>query len=304
MQFRYARHSNQLDKLLEFYQEVLGLNLLAQFNDHEGYDAIFIGKPNLDWHLEFTASNEKALQKPDKENLLVFYVNSAVEIAAIQQNAEQLAFQTVISKNPYWNRNGIELLDPDGFSVIIALKEIHLESGDPLTSSCIASGLTTWNEVVKHIQHLPYGRNANRRDLELVLKEGFGTCSSKHAFLKAVADENNLPEVELILGMYQMNSDNTKGISAVLEKYQVDCIPEAHCYLRIHGRPIDLTSASSDFNLIHSDLLEEQIIDPREVAEFKVQFHQNYLKEWLLRTESTFTFQEMWEIREECIAHL
>ena len=44
------------------------------------------------------------------------------------------------------------------------------------------------------------------------MKENKGTCSSKHAFLKKVADWNNIKNVKLILGMYQMNELNTQKI--------------------------------------------------------------------------------------------
>ena len=58
MDFRFARHTNNLENLKLFYIHILGFELLGGFENHNDYNGIFIGKPNEDWHLEFTQSNE------------------------------------------------------------------------------------------------------------------------------------------------------------------------------------------------------------------------------------------------------
>jgi catechol 2,3-dioxygenase-like lactoylglutathione lyase family enzyme len=58
MKFRVARHTNDLDKIKTFYTTVLGFEVLGSFENHDSYDGLFLGKPNLDWHLEFTKSDE------------------------------------------------------------------------------------------------------------------------------------------------------------------------------------------------------------------------------------------------------
>ncbi|MEO8071760.1 MAG: hypothetical protein ABI686_00790 [Acidobacteriota bacterium] len=55
---------------------------------------------------------------------------------------------------------------------------------------------------------MPYGRNSNRADFNLVLKENRGMCATKHALLAALAAEHNQP-VFLTLGIYEMNEGNT-----------------------------------------------------------------------------------------------
>ncbi|MER2163157.1 MAG: hypothetical protein ABS921_03445 [Psychrobacter alimentarius] len=60
MKFRYAQHTNNLDSFISFYQNIIGLEKLGGFKDHNGYDGVFLGLPNQDWHLEFTYSNNKA----------------------------------------------------------------------------------------------------------------------------------------------------------------------------------------------------------------------------------------------------
>jgi hypothetical protein len=131
-----------------------------------------------------------------------------------------------------------------------------------------------------------------------------GTCSSKHAFLKHVADLNDIQHVELILCMYRMNAINTQKVGEVLTEFQIDYLPEAHCYLRIKGESVDVTSTHSNFSLIEKDVLEEQIIQPEQVAEFKVDYHQSFMKKWGEQYHPEMTFEELWAIREQCIARL
>jgi len=121
MKFRYARHTNNLQAITEFYTKVLGLEKLGGFQNHSHYNGVFLGLPNSNWHLEFTASNEQADHNPDDDDLIVFYLDSKEELNKIREKAEILQVSIVKPKNPYWQTNGIELRDPDGFGVILTL---------------------------------------------------------------------------------------------------------------------------------------------------------------------------------------
>ncbi|AOY44171.1 MULTISPECIES: hypothetical protein [Psychrobacter] len=48
MKFRYARHTNNLGTLIDFYQNIIGLEKLGGFKDHNGYDGVFLGFPDQD----------------------------------------------------------------------------------------------------------------------------------------------------------------------------------------------------------------------------------------------------------------
>ena len=160
-----------------------------------------------------------------------------------------------------------------------------------------------FQETINFVKQIPYGRNSNREDFSLVISENKGTCSSKHAYLKDFADKNNIPNVQLFIGIYKMNEQNTK-IGSILSDNFLDFIPEAHCYLKIDGKTVDVTSKDADFDKIKSHLLEEIEIEPYEVADYKVDYHQNFIKKWLLEIKSKFSFDEIWKIREKCIEKL
>lgn len=176
-------------------------------------------------------------------------------------------------------------------------------SSQKLSLLAIEKGLYTWQELVIYIQQLPYARNKNRHDLSLVLLEQKGTCSSKHAFLKAIADENNRSNIQLILGMYKMSSKNT-NIGTVLDDKKLEYIPEAHCYLKIDDKRVDITSENADFDKITHDIITEISIQPHQISIFKVDYHQNFIKKWITELEIQYSFDEIWDIREQCIAFL
>ncbi|HKO77969.1 MAG TPA: hypothetical protein VJU52_12155 [Flavobacterium sp.] len=183
------------------------------------------------------------------------------------------------------------------------MNSTSLSSSDILTQQLNNSGIFSWEELLIYVKNIPYGRNANREDLSLVLKENKGTCSSKHAFLKEVADQNKIPNIKLIIGIYKMNERNTK-IGTILSDNNIDFIPEAHCYLKINKVRVDCTTPKSDFTKIEKDILEEIEIEPYQVGEFKIDYHQSFIKKWLSNSNATITFDQLWTIREQCIVFL
>jgi len=120
MNLRVARHTNDLEKIKSFYIDILGFELLGSFENHDNYDGIFIGKPNLDWHFEFTKSNEKSNHISDEDDIIVLYPETILQYNQLIDNIEKFDISIIASKNPYWNVNGKLFTDPDGFRIIIS----------------------------------------------------------------------------------------------------------------------------------------------------------------------------------------
>ena len=104
--------------------------------------------------------------------------------------------------------------------------------------------------------------------------------------------------------MYKMSEANTPKIGNELTTHHLDYIPEAHCYLKINNKRIDITSGTSQFSNIEKDILQEKEITPEQVAHFKVDYHKNFLRTWITSQEIKFTFDTLWNIRETCIKNL
>lgn len=120
MTFRFARHTNDLEKIKSFYIHILGFELLGSFENHNGYDGIFIGKSNENWHLEFTKSKETITFNFGDEDFLVFYPNSIEDYNRMISSLNKNAKKSNPTKNPYWNENGKLFFDPDGYGIIIS----------------------------------------------------------------------------------------------------------------------------------------------------------------------------------------
>ena len=166
-----------------------------------------------------------------------------------------------------------------------------------------AAGIEDWHAALGHVGRLPYGRNRERGNPALVLEEGQGTCSSKHALLALLAGEQG-QAVDLMLGIYEMSERNTPGVGPVLSAHGMCSLPEAHCYLLQGGRRIDVTRTIEAAEDPFECLLYEEKIVPSDVAEYKPRFHRRFLEEWLERSQAAGDHKhvdEVWEIREQCI---
>ncbi|HLO56528.1 MAG TPA: VOC family protein [Saprospiraceae bacterium] len=304
MTFRIARHTTDLLAIEIFYTSIVGLQKLGGFQNHDGYDGIFLGHPHQDWHLEFTSSGDAPDSRFDDDDCLVFYVNSKIELAEIKDNLAKQNIATIEPKNPYWKVNGLMIADPDGYKIIFALKDLPLNSDDELTQLVRTKNIDHWSDLLDYVKALPYGRNAQRDDFSLVLKEEQGSCSSKHAFLKKVAQLNHISNVKLIMGIYKMNHLNTPKIGNTILENGLDYIPEAHCYLMINNRRYDLTSANASIHHLIDDVLEEKEIEPEQVNIFKVNYHKDFIKKWIAEGATDLSFERVWDIREACITKL
>lgn len=120
MKFRFARHTNNLESLKQFYTQVLNFEILGNFENHNGYNGVFIGKQNENWHLEFTKSKEQVEFSFGDDDILVFYPENKKEYQEILNQASKKNIHFIEAKNPYWNENGKMFLDPDGYRIVVS----------------------------------------------------------------------------------------------------------------------------------------------------------------------------------------
>lgn len=116
MQVRVARQTGRLDEVVAFYRDGLGLAEIARFADHDGYSGVMLDLPGTGAHLEFTATAHVDPPSPHVEDLLVLYLGSQQEVDRL---VAQAGAHPVPSANPYWDRAGVTVTDPDGFRVVL-----------------------------------------------------------------------------------------------------------------------------------------------------------------------------------------
>ncbi len=181
----------------------------------------------------------------------------------------------------------------------------HFQPAGEITAAFLSLGKPDLSAAARYVCELPYGRNSDPGNPLIVLQERRGTCSTKHALLRRLALEQGL-NLSLFLGIYEMTERNTPGVGAVLQRYGLTCLPEAHCYLRSGETHIDLTRRSVDPREPITAFLHEEEITPTQIQHYKVGVHKNFLRKWIADNNALrgLSLEQVWKIREECIACL
>jgi hypothetical protein len=184
------------------------------------------------------------------------------------------------------------------------MKNFKIRPQGELSKELLNKGFTDFLSVAEWVKALPYQRISDKSNLGLTIAEHRGTCSSKHAFLKAVLNEQDISDVTLHIGMFKMQEANTKGIGDILKTHKLEYIPEAHCYLKYQNQRFDYTMPTLNLAKIEAVLIEEIEIQPEQVSTFKTEYHQTFIKKWINRHQVPKTLEEVWLVREACIARL
>jgi hypothetical protein len=164
-------------------------------------------------------------------------------------------------------------------------------------------GIFDFHSALKYVAELPYGRTSDNSNYRLVLCEEKGTCSSKHALIAKLCLEQNQPEFQLVLGIYQMSERTNPGVGQVLSQYDLLTIPEAHCFIRYRDSVIDITKADSSNNDPIVFTFEE-VINPSQIGSYKIRLHKHYINKWIESAELPLNLDKAWSIRELCIEAL
>jgi catechol 2,3-dioxygenase-like lactoylglutathione lyase family enzyme len=90
-QVRIARPTDRLAEVVRFYRDALGLEQIASFEDHAGYDGVMLALPGR---------RDGAFR----------------EIAA---RLKRHGHEPVEPGNPYWAEEGLTFEDPDGWRVVL-----------------------------------------------------------------------------------------------------------------------------------------------------------------------------------------
>jgi catechol 2,3-dioxygenase-like lactoylglutathione lyase family enzyme len=117
---RAARPTDDLEAVVRFYRDGLGLDVLYQFRDHDGFDGVMLGRAGAGYHLEFTRkAGHHAGKAPTEDNLLVFYLPDRDAWQRAIDRLAQHGYLPVPAFNLYWDRHGQTFMDPDGYRVVL-----------------------------------------------------------------------------------------------------------------------------------------------------------------------------------------
>lgn len=118
--FRVARPTDNLSKVVRFYRDGLGLEVLTSF-DHLGYEGKILGHKGSPYHLEFLHQRGRKFGKaPTKDNLLVFYLPEAEWKSAVER-MQKHGYEPVKPANPFWDSKDSKTFeDVDLYRVVLA----------------------------------------------------------------------------------------------------------------------------------------------------------------------------------------
>jgi catechol 2,3-dioxygenase-like lactoylglutathione lyase family enzyme len=117
---RVARPTEDLGAVVRFYRDGLGLDVLFEFTDHDGFDGVMLGRAGAGYHLEFTRKRGHPVgHVPTEDNLLVFYLADPAAWRAAVDRLVRHGYEPVPAFNPYWDRHGKTFADPDGYRVVL-----------------------------------------------------------------------------------------------------------------------------------------------------------------------------------------
>ncbi|KAG0227309.1 putative ring-cleavage extradiol dioxygenase [Mortierella sp. GBAus27b] len=140
---RFARPTTDLSRTLRFYQSALGLEVIASFDNHRGFDGRILSLPSdtpgtpAPWHLEFTYYHgnhaegqgqdhpveQESCRAPTRDNLLVLYLKDRAQVEKRKERMEEFGYQAVTAVNPYWDDHGFTFEDDEGWRVTLSWLE-------------------------------------------------------------------------------------------------------------------------------------------------------------------------------------
>lgn len=185
------------------------------------------------------------------------------------------------------------------------LLTFSITSNKPFSREFVKRDINSFSEAAEYIQQLPFKRNKNKNDLLTVFSDNCGTCGTKHAVLKMLANENGFEDVKLLLGIFEMSASTTPAVAKTLNQYGLDYIPEAHNYLKYKDTIYDYTKPGMKLEDFKDVLMKETELHPEQIADYKVTLHKEFINDWLSQNPHIrYTPDAIWAIREQCIADL
>ena len=181
--------------------------------------------------------------------------------------------------NPVINRNGI-----------ISEKFIRLN-------------VKTFWDACSYVHELPYGYNSTTNDILVLFKEGFGSCTTKHAVIATLAEELDIPVYKMV-GIYAMNEEIVTGTRYIVEKYHLPYVPMIHCFLVYESYRVDLTEGNNNGknHSLEQFLFTEKVIpnisEKDEYLLYKTALEQNILNR---KEMDGIAMMDILKARSECI---
>lgn len=117
----FTRPTTDLDALLGFYRDGLGLPVLFQFASDDGAAAgAMLGLPGSSHHIELLKVDQGPCSPPSKHNVMVLHLPQWEDVETLVARLQARGCQPVPPANPYWADKAVVFEDPDGWPVVLS----------------------------------------------------------------------------------------------------------------------------------------------------------------------------------------
>ena len=119
---RIARPSGDLGAIERFWTRGVGMEVLwrTEGDAEGGHRLAMVGIPGAPWHLELVDDPAAAAESsPGPEDLLVIYLGEPADQVLLDRIADA-GGRRVAARNPYWDRWGVTIADPDGYLLVLS----------------------------------------------------------------------------------------------------------------------------------------------------------------------------------------
>ena len=138
--------------------------------------------------------------------------------------------------------NRVKQNNMDSYNVF---PNVPLQRKGIISEKFISLGIKSFWDACKYVHELPYGYNSTTGDILILFKEGYGSCTTKHAVIATLAEELDVPIFKTV-GIYAVREDLVTGSNHILEKYHLPYLPMNHCFLIYGSFRVDLTEGNNN----------------------------------------------------------
>lgn len=126
---RIARPTRDLHAAEQFWVGGLGLSVLYRTEPGADDRLLMVGWPEAAWHLELVL-DPSVEPAPTDEDLLVLYLCEEIPADLVARLVDHGGTR-VIARNPYWDRWGTTISDPDGYRLVLSSRSWNSERAHP-----------------------------------------------------------------------------------------------------------------------------------------------------------------------------
>lgn len=126
---------------------------------------------------------------------------------------------------------------------LIVFPDCDITPAGMISQQFLDMRISSFRAACEFVHQLPYGYNTDRDAPMGLFEEGRGTCTTKHAVIATLAQEQDRP-IHKKIGIYAMNEALVTGTGAILSKYALPYLPMVHCFLAYKSFRVDLTEGN------------------------------------------------------------